>query len=378
MNVARRANMAEQNVEQSKSKADSDNSAVKGNSKRNVSKGKSSVSTKTDNASVESEIMQCLRQIQTSQSTYDQKVDGMMERLKKLEDTYQYEEDAYYDYENCDLESQEENLVQDVSGPSSPKKQKTDNSRFASMAKRFKGKEVCDTAVDSSLAENINDVFMNGMDEEHYNTMIKDENISRPENCEALVTVKCNKMIWDLCPTSTKFIDKKLQNSETSLIKGSILVTKVVNKLAQVESEATEKGLDLTNVIDQCNDALSLFGHANRQLNMSRREILKPELKSEFSHLCNPSVPYTKELFGDDLSKTAKEIEDSVKMSHRIQYGFQRPFTRGRVFRGRSRGRSYSVAPYRPRGAYGTNHAYSGADPKNQGRRGGQRGALRH
>ncbi|KAH3858562.1 hypothetical protein DPMN_101190 [Dreissena polymorpha] len=64
--------------------------------------------------------------------------------------------------------------------------------------------------------------------------------------------------------------------------------------MAQLETDAKEKGIDLSVVIDQCYDALSLFGHSNRHINMSRREILKPELKSEYGHLCNPSVPYSK------------------------------------------------------------------------------------
>lgn len=72
------------------------------------------------------------------------------------------------------------------------------------------------------------------MDEEQYAQMIKEENIARPENCEALVTIKCNKLIWDVCQTSTKFIDKRLQNTETSLIKGSILVAKAVNNLTKL------------------------------------------------------------------------------------------------------------------------------------------------
>ena len=42
------------------------------------------------------------------------------------------------------------------------------------MAKRFKSNETCDKAV-SALAENINDLFRNGIDEERYQEMIQDE-----------------------------------------------------------------------------------------------------------------------------------------------------------------------------------------------------------
>ncbi|KAH3856802.1 hypothetical protein DPMN_099397 [Dreissena polymorpha] len=70
-------------------------------------------------------------------------------------------------------------------------------------------------------------------------------------------------------------------------------------------------------------------------------------MKSDCSHLCNPSVLFTSELFGDVVSKTAKELEDFARMGYRIQHNSARGFGigrtpfRGRLFRGlgfRSRG----------------------------------------
>lgn len=362
----------------SKSAKSSSSNASANNSTRSSSKTTSAVVASNNTTTQNSElILETLKQIQQGQISSEAKVDGLLERVKALE-----EYEPMYDMaDNVDPHYEEFAENQDPCGGledgeidkhSSPKK--SDSGRFANMAKRFKGKECTDKPVDSGLADNINDVFKNGMDEDHYSQMIKDENIMRPDNCEALVTVKCNKMIWDLCQTSTKFVDKRLQNAETSLIKGAILVTKAVDNLVRLESAARERGIELSSSIDQCNDALSLFGHSNRQLNMSRRDIIRPELRTEYSHLCNPSVPFTKELFGDDLSKTAKEVEDSVKMGHRLQSGYpMRSRGTPRGFRGRGRAR---FAPYKPRGAYGGGSSY-GADPKNQSRRGGFRGAPR-
>ena len=45
---------------------------------------------------------------------------------------------------------------------------------------------------------------------------------------------------------------------------------------------------------------------------MTRRYFLKPEIKEDYVHLCNHKFPFTSELFGDDVSKTAREIEDIV------------------------------------------------------------------
>ncbi|KAH3858561.1 hypothetical protein DPMN_101189 [Dreissena polymorpha] len=135
----------------------------------------------------------------------------MLNRLKTVEETYEYDDCQDYPGQSCDYDYDDTDEVAEEcesvkSGPC-PSKMKSD-SRFASMEKRFKGKEITDEAVDSALVENINDVLKNGMDEEQYTQMVKDENIARPENCEALVTVKYNKMIRHVSKTSTKFIDK--------------------------------------------------------------------------------------------------------------------------------------------------------------------------
>ena len=130
-------------------------------------------------------------------------------------------------------------------------------------------------------------------------------------------------------------------------------MTKVVNKLADLENELDDSlKTKLGKVIDECNDSLALFGHANRQVNMTRRELIKPELRYEYLHLCAQTVPYTSWLFGDDISKTAKEIEDCSKIGHKLQYN-----NRGGSFRGRMRGRFRGRRP-RGRGNY-SNYAYN-------------------
>ncbi|KAH3711389.1 hypothetical protein DPMN_071058 [Dreissena polymorpha] len=114
-----------------------------------------------------------------------------------------------------------------------------------------------------------------------------------------------------------------------------------------------------------CNNALALFGRTNRLINLTRRYLLRPELRSDYAHLCNHSLPFTSELFGDDVGKQAKKIEDCNKICNRVQRGgyggdFRRP-----GFRTRSRAspRGYM----RGRGSYashGSNQTFS-SPPKN-------------
>ena len=48
----------------------------------------------------------------------------------------------------------------------------------------------------------------------------------------------------------------------------------------------------------------------NRELNLKRRELLRPHLNAQFSALCNASTPISTELFGDDVRK---EIDEAAK-----------------------------------------------------------------
>ena len=48
--------------------------------------------------------------------------------------------------------------------------------------------------------------------------------------------------------------------------------------------------------------ALVLGLSANRQVNLARRDLLRPYLNKPYQSLCNPSTPITSYLFGDDLN----------------------------------------------------------------------------
>ena len=53
-------------------------------------------------------------------------------------------------------------------------------------------------------------------------------------------------------------------------------------------------------------DSLSLLAHANTELNNRRKELIKPDLYSDYKHLCSASTTVTAELFGDDLPSKSK------------------------------------------------------------------------
>ena len=234
------------------------------------------------------------------------------------------------------------------------------------MAKKFRAVEHVDKDVDSTPALNVKELFHKGIDADRYKELMKDENDARPENCEGLTVVKTNRLIWDAVSHNARLNDKKLQNIELSVVKAATILTKTVNNMATLEKDCQE----FSPLIDSCNNVLALLGHTNRQINLARKDFLKPELKYKYAHMCNHSVPFTSELFRDDVSKQAREIEDINKLGTWIQKGafFEGPGREG--FRGhfRTRGRWLSVRgkPYNPGYGYTNQSNLS----KNQSRRG--------
>ena len=47
-------------------------------------------------------------------------------------------------------------------------------------------------------------------------------------------------------------------------------------------------------------DSLSLFAPANTELSTRRKELITPDLHSDYKHLCSVCIPVTAKLFGEN------------------------------------------------------------------------------
>lgn len=99
-------------------------------------------------------------------------------------------------------------------------------------------------------------------------------------------------------------------------------------------------------------DALGLLGQTNKLLNNKRKEFHKRDLDTKYHYLTSANFPFTEKLYGDDVTKNVKEIQDMNRLGRNVGRGTggnQRGFgyNRGRrgysrfPARGRGRGRGY-------------------------------------
>ena len=152
-----------------------------------------------------------------------------------------------------------------------------------------------------------------------------------PMNCHLLDSPKVNPGLWENVNTPTKTNDLKLQRIQKSLTRG-------LNAFA-----STLSGQFITEAQQ---DALALLCNANFELNSLRKDFIKPCLNNRFTHLCKPTNPVTKFLFGDDLSKQVKELNEEQKATAGVmKSNFSGP-----------KGRRQFNHPYSDRNRFAGNH----------------------
>ena len=132
-------------------------------------------------------------------------------------------------------------------------------------------------------------------------------------------------------------------------MKGSAATTQLVTELAGLTKEKNAT-VNVHKLLDLSTDALALLGNTNRLLNLRRRDCKKSDLRQDYVHLCSTTVPFTDYLFGDDVSKTVKDIQEVNRAGQKIGTSWPRggnPMrSRARGARYRGRGCGYFRKPY--------------------------------
>ena len=133
------------------------------------------------------------------------------------------------------------------------------NINFKTVIEKFTNKERCEKAVDSDLADMVNNLFRDAIPDDKYNDLVKKYN--RPENCQGLSTVRVNQLVWDIIRPESRSLDVKFQAIQASLVKRSTAITQLVSELAK-HTKADNAAMNAPKLLDLSTDALALFGNA--------------------------------------------------------------------------------------------------------------------
>ncbi|XP_028394531.1 uncharacterized protein LOC114518732 [Dendronephthya gigantea] len=222
-----------------------------------------------------------------------------------------------------------DNFVQPQADGLASQDGQSDLGAFKNLAEEFSVSERTAIPISSGLAAIVNGLLQDKLPKEKLAEV--QPKYLRPENCPHLVAPKVNKQVWQQMRQETRNTDSALQKAQGLLISGLCAVLEVCN------SSDGDKRRTLAH-------ATVLLLSANREFNLRRRDFIRPDLNKQYSSLCNPSIPVSTNLFGDDLNKEVEELTKSNKLSnkvtpkHRSDYRSE-PYKvpSNRSFRGRGR-----------------------------------------
>ena len=113
----------------------------------------------------------------------------------------------------------------------------------------------------------------------------------------------------------------KFQKIQGAFVQSSIAISMAADKLLEARNEKT--AVDFDHVIRMLIDAIAILGSGNTQLNMRRRDGIRPDLSSKVAPLCSSQVPCTSLLFGDDLVHSCKNVQETIRICSQV-YGSER------------------------------------------------------
>jgi hypothetical protein len=194
--------------------------------------------------------------------------------------------------------------------------------------------------IDEALAANITQFMRNKpMDDVKQKELY--DSLPPPANCPGLEKIKVNPTIWTRI-NEGRSVDIKFQRIHIPMVKGVTAVAMLCNKLLNAWDASSSQVIipeeEFGEMMELTTKAFKSFGASNFELTMKRREAMKPHMNSEYVHLCVPSVPYTDQLYGDDVTKTIKDISDNNRVCKKV-------FPTGGRMKKKSSSRDFASAP---------------------------------
>ena len=271
--------------------------------------------------------------------------------IEKVDASYYYEED--FENENYELDEEHDSNDMDI--------RCKEPDIFETISNDVGRNEESGPPTIPSLGNLANKLLKEKMGAETAKNMY--EKYLNPMNVDFANAPKINKPVWENISQTNKVRDCKLQGIQKDVLKSSLPILKVMEKLFKEQNDPTK--LCVPELIKTLSDSLVFIGSANFNLVQTRKDFLKPDLPKNMQGLCREEVKFTgTELFGDDLNSTIKNVTELNKVSNSIK-GFSKPGpsyqnrgnsfghfkSRGRFIRGRGRMmRRYT--PYSNRGRF--------------------------
>ena len=187
-------------------------------------------------------------------------------------------------------------------------------SKLHSLKQFFESEEKCGGTIHDDLAQILNDGLVAKLSETKINEV--GNKYLRPQNCNNFVVPKVNEEIWDKLSRATMQKDVSMQKIQGFLMKGIISLTSLLDKVMATLN--TDIPLDPAEVWTMATDTFQMLAFTSAALSQKRKELIKPDLDKSYKRLCGGKRPVSTWLFGDELTKQIKDINESQKVGRKV------------------------------------------------------------
>ena len=179
--------------------------------------------------------------------------------------------------------------------------------KLQKLSKEFEAKDDFSEKVNSHLAETINA----GIKSAHSQSACKDpmKRYLVPRNCEWVRVPLINPELWN-----SENFNEPYRSNDKMLFKNQKITTKAMLPIIQIMNKCLEDDSH-SEIFDLACDAFHLLAYGHRDMSHTRRQFLKPAVSKQYRKLCQTSVPVTEHLFGDDLQKQMRELNEAHKFT---------------------------------------------------------------
>ena len=248
-------------------------------------------------AAVQDKMAVIAEAMQTLQSTVVSALDSRPAKRQKTDETVSSSDESIVTDKAIELLLQ----VQEKDGTSG---------RVLDDIEQFYSSEDAGEKVDDKLAAVVSKVLRRKSSDDKITEKLN--SFKRPSNIDKLEQTRVNPEIWCTLQSKTRSTDIRFQKVEQALLKS---IVPIVQCMQSLMGNATENQKALMTKL--C-DSVAIIGYARDELNLRRREFIKPDLNRQFASLCSARTPVTGLLFGDNLSQQCKDIQETNKLSQQF------------------------------------------------------------
>ena len=223
-----------------------------------------------------------------------------------------------------------------------------DGGWLAEIAQDFALDEQKSPAITQQLADILNGILSKTITDEKIKPKL--DAYPPPNNVQGLCTPKVNSEIWGKIKTETRSRDIRFQKAQVRLARGLTPLAQLAEKILLAQRNQSQ--LNLQDALKLALNAFALIANGHMEISHRRREMIRPDLNAGYRELCSQNTPITDNLFGNELAKQVKEINDTNRVATRVTgYGYNYPkgssryAGKGKVGYGGFRGRREFKAP---------------------------------